>query len=380
LSRWPGKYVIGLTGSIGTGKSVVRRMLEHLGAYGIDADALAHRAMAKGAPGYDPILRAFGRFLLTPEEQIDRARLGRLVFNDPDALAVLEHILHPLVLQAVDLLVKRAPHKVVVIEAIKLFETDLVNMCDSLWVVYAPLEAQLSRLMQHRKMSEMEAQQRIAAQPPQETRFDRASVIIKNIASFGETWQQVTAAWQRFVPVKAVGAFPVSQPVKLPLGEVNVQRAGPRQVEEIVRVYHQADAGNTAVDSNAIMAAFGDKAFLLLKIENRTMGVLGWQVENLVARTTEILLDPNVPAAQYLPILIREMEHASTQLQCEISLIYVPPHLARYDSLWISLGYAEKKPDDLNVLAWKEAALESMQLDSILFVKPLRQDRVLRPI
>ncbi|HUM62446.1 MAG TPA: dephospho-CoA kinase, partial [Anaerolineaceae bacterium] len=350
MSRWPGKYVIGLTGSIGTGKSVVRRMLEHLGAYGIDADALAHRAMAKGAPGYDPILRAFGRFLLTPEEQIDRARLGRLVFNDPDALAVLEHILHPLVLQAVDLLVKRAPHKVVVIEAIKLFETDLVNMCDSLWVVYAPLEAQLSRLMQHRKMSEMEAQQRIAAQPPQETRFDRASVIIKNIASFEETWQQVTAAWQRFVPVKAVGAFPVSQPVKLPLGEVNVQRAGPRQVEEIVRVYHQADAGNTAVDSNAIMAAFGDKAFLLLKIENRTMGVLGWQVENLVARTTEILLDPNVPAAQYLPILIREMEHASTQLQCEISLIYVPPHLARYDSLWISLGYAEKKPDDLNVL------------------------------
>jgi len=372
--------VIGLTGSIGTGKSVVRRMLEHLGAYGIDADALAHRAMAKGAPGYDPILRAFGRFLLTPEEQIDRARLGRLVFNDPDALAVLEHILHPLVLQAVDLLVKRAPHKVVVIEAIKLFETDLVNMCDSLWVVYAPLEAQLSRLMQHRKMSEMEAQQRIAAQPPQETRFDRASVIIKNIASFEETWQQVTAAWQRFVPVKAVGAFPVSQPVKLPLGEVNVQRAGPRQVEEIVRVYHQADAGNTSVDSNAIMAAFGDKAFLLLKIENRTMGVLGWQVENLVARTTEILLDPNVPAAQYLPILIREMEHASTQLQCEISLIYVPPHLARYDSLWISLGYAEKKPDDLNVLAWKEAALESMQPDSILFVKPLRQDRVLRPI
>ena len=380
MSRWPGKYVIGLTGSIGTGKSVVRRMLEHLGAYGIDADALAHRAMAKGAPGYDPILRAFGRFLLTPEEQIDRARLGRLVFNDPDALAVLEHILHPLVLQAVDLLVKRAPHKVVVIEAIKLFETDLVNMCDSLWVVYAPHEVQLSRLMQHRKMSEMEAQQRIAAQPPQETRFDRASVIIKNIASFEETWQQVTAAWQRLVPVKAVGAFPVSQPVKLPLGEVNVQRAGPRQVEEIVRVYHQADAGNTAVDSNAIMAAFGDKAFLLLKIENRTMGVLGWQVENLVARTTEILLDPNVPAAQYLPILIREMEHASTQLQCEISLIYVPPHLARYDSLWISLGYAEKKPDDLNVLAWKEAALESMQLDSILFVKPLRQDRVLRPI
>ncbi|HNR02569.1 MAG TPA: dephospho-CoA kinase [Anaerolineaceae bacterium] len=380
MSRWPGKYVIGLTGSIGTGKSVVRRMLEHLGAYGIDADALAHRAMAKGAPAYEPIIDTFGRYLLTPEEQIDRSRLGRLVFNDPEALTRLESIIHPLVLQAVDLLIKRAPHKVVVIEAIKLFETDLARMCDSLWVVYAPPEIQLSRLMQHRKMDETEARQRIAAQPPQETRFDRASVIIKNIASFEETWQQVTNAWQRLVPAKAVGAFPVSQPVKLPLGEVNVQRAGPRQVEEVVGVYNHAYTGKSAFTASDIMAAFGEKAFLLLKIENRTMGVLGWQVENLVARTTEILLDPNVPAAQYLPILIREMEHASSELQCEISLIYVPPHLARYDSLWISLGYTEIKPADLKVLAWREAALESMQSDAILFIKQLRQDRVLRPI
>lgn len=380
MSRWPGKYVIGLTGSIGVGKSVVRRMLEHLGAYGIDADALGHRAMAKGAPGYDPILETFGRYLLTQEEQIDRAKLGRLVFNDPEALSALESILHPLVLQAVDLLVRRAPHKVVVIEAIKLLETDLVNMCDSIWVVYAPPEVQLARLMQHRKMTENEARQRIASQPPQESRFDRASVIIKNIATFEETWHQVTSAWQRFVPAKPVGAFPVSQPVRLPLGEVNVQRAGPRQLDEVVNVYNQAYSGKATISADDIMTAFGDKAFLLLKIENRTMGVLGWQVENLVARTTEILLDPNVPAAQYLPILIREMEHASSHLQCEISLIYVPPHLARYDSLWISLGYTERKPADLSVLAWREAALESMQPDSILFVKLLRPDRVLHPI
>lgn len=380
MSRWPGKYIIGLTGSIGTGKSVVRRMLEHLGAYGIDADALAHRAMAKGAPAYEPIIETFGRYLLTPEEQIDRSRLGRLVFNVPEAMTILESIIHPLVLQAIDLLVRRAPHKVVVIEAIKLLETDLVKMCDGVWVVYSPPEIQLARLMEKRKMTEPEARQRIASQPPQETRFDRASVIIKNIATYEETWQQVTSAWQRFVPTKAVGAFPVSQPVRLPLGEVNVQRAGPRQAEEVVNVYNQAYSGKTMVNSNDIMAAFGDKAFLLLKIENRTMGVLGWQVENLVARTTDILLDPNVPAAQYLPILIREMEHASTQLQCEISLIYVPPHLARYDSLWISLGYVEKKPADLSVLAWREAALESLQPDALLFVKQLRQDRVLHPI
>jgi dephospho-CoA kinase len=128
------------------------------------------------------------------------------------------------------------------------------------------------------------------------------------------------------------------------------------------------------------MKAFGEKAFLLLKIENVTRGVLGWQVENLVARTTEILLEPDIPAAQYLPILIREMEHASSQLQCEVSLIYVPPHLTRYAALWTSLGYTERKPAELGVLAWQEAAEESAQQGSALFFKQLRQDRVLRPI
>src|SRR5512136_646616 len=107
LSKWPGKFVIGLTGNIATGKSVVRRMLEHLGAYGIDADALAHRAIAKGAPGYDKVIETFGRYLLTSEDQIDREKLGRLVFGDTEALTTLEGITHPLVIQAVDLLIKR---------------------------------------------------------------------------------------------------------------------------------------------------------------------------------------------------------------------------------------------------------------------------------
>jgi dephospho-CoA kinase len=79
MSAWPGKYVIGLTGNIATGKSVVRKMLEHLGAYGIDADALAHRAIAKDAPGYQPVLDTFGSWILTPEGQIDRTKLGRIV-------------------------------------------------------------------------------------------------------------------------------------------------------------------------------------------------------------------------------------------------------------------------------------------------------------
>ncbi len=90
MSVWPGKFVIGLTGNIATGKSVVRKMLEHLGAYGIDADALGHRAIARDAPGYKPVLDTFGKWILASDGQIDRGKLARVVFADPDALIQLE--------------------------------------------------------------------------------------------------------------------------------------------------------------------------------------------------------------------------------------------------------------------------------------------------
>src|SRR5512143_3904929 len=108
MSAWPGKFVIGLTGNIATGKSVIRKMLEHLGAYGIDADALGHRAIANDAPGYQPVLNTFGRWILAPDGQIDRTKLARIVFSDPDALVRLESIVHPLVAQAVDVLIRRS--------------------------------------------------------------------------------------------------------------------------------------------------------------------------------------------------------------------------------------------------------------------------------
>ncbi len=146
MSKWVGKYVIGLTGNIGTGKSVVRRMLEHLGAYGIDADALSHRVTAKDAPGYQPIVKTFGRWILGPDGQIDRGKLARVVFSDPEALKTLEGVVHPLVNQAIDFLIQRSKQRVVVVEAIKLLEAGIGKQCDTIWVTYAPPETQAARL------------------------------------------------------------------------------------------------------------------------------------------------------------------------------------------------------------------------------------------
>ena len=89
MSALPGKYVIGLTGNIGTGKSEVRRMLEKLGAYGIDADALAHQVLLKGEPAFEAVIQEFGLEILGADGQIDRNRLGQVVFADPQALTNL---------------------------------------------------------------------------------------------------------------------------------------------------------------------------------------------------------------------------------------------------------------------------------------------------
>lgn len=200
MSNWPGKYVIGLTGNIATGKSVVCKMLEHLGAYGIDADALSHRAIARGAPGYQKVVDTFGRLILDESGDIDRARLGRLVFSDPEALRQLEAIIHPLVEQGVDLLIQRANQRVIVIEAIKILEGGLGKACDTIWTTYAPEHIQKTRLMRLRNMSEEDALQRIHAQPAQEAKMAAANLVIQNAGSFEDTWKQVEAGWKA-IPV-----------------------------------------------------------------------------------------------------------------------------------------------------------------------------------
>ncbi|NLG95971.1 MAG: dephospho-CoA kinase [Chloroflexi bacterium] len=379
MSKWAGKYVIGLTGNIGTGKSVVRRMLEHMGALGIDADSFSHRAMAKGAPGYQPIVEMFGRWILGPDGEIDRSRLGRIVFSDPRALAHLEAIIHPIVLQAIDWMIQRSEKSFVVIEAIKLIEAGIHKDCDSIWTVYAPPEIQMSRLMQKRGMSEAEARQRIMAQAPQEKKVAAANVVIRNIGSFEDTWRQVSAAWQKTVPA-GIQAAPAAPQKKLAPGEVVVTRGKPRDSARIAALISRV-ANNGRTTASDIMAAFGDKAFLLMRVSDsdQLIGVAGWQVENLVSRTTDIVIDPAFSPAQALPGLIQEMERSSKDLQCEASLIFTSPELS-IDSLWKSLGYERRTPQTLGVAVWQEAAIETLKPGQALYFKQLRVDRVLRPI
>jgi len=377
LSAWPGKYVIGLTGNIATGKSVVRKMLEHLGAYGIDADALSHRAIAKDAPGYQPVVDAFGRWILAPDGQIDRTRLGKIVFSDSDALEKLEAIIHPLVRQAIDLLVRRSNHKVIVLEAIKLLEGPLRAACDNIWVTTAPMEIQLRRLRLKRGMSADAARQRIAAQPPQAEKINAADVVIKNGGTFEAAWEQVLAGWQQTFPE---GIREPQQTLPADEGAMFVERAGPRQVEEIAGFITLISKGRREMSAEDVMAAFGEKAFLLLKVDQRLVGLAGWQVENLVARVSDVFLEPGLALGEAVRVLMEAIESASRELQSEALLLFLPPHLGRHSTVWAALGYRTRNPQDLKIKVWEEAALESMPVGTVMYFKQLRKDRVLRPV
>jgi len=228
------RYVIGLTGNIATGKSVVSGMLERLGARAIDADALAHELMEKGTPVWQAVVQEFGpsaalrrapgplalvlddkyrapgtkgsghgQGILYSNGSINRKKLGAIVFADEAALRRLEAIVHPAVIVRTEELIGESQEPVVVVEAIKLIEAGMHRTCDALWVVTCSNEQQLARLVKQRDLTEEEARQRIEAQPPQEAKLALADVVIDNSGSLNETWRQVKSEWDKILRLKS---------------------------------------------------------------------------------------------------------------------------------------------------------------------------------
>ncbi|MCJ7668677.1 MAG: dephospho-CoA kinase [Anaerolineae bacterium] len=190
------RWVIGITGSMGTGKSTVLRMLEKLGAKAIDADLLVHRVMAKGTTVYEEVVEAFGEGVLGPKGEIDRKRLAALVFSDEEALKRLEAIIHPVVENLIWEIAEEAKEEVVAIEAIKLLEASTGRWWDALWVVTCRPEEQSERLLAQ-GLSEEEIEGRLKAQGPISEKIKAANVIIDNSGSLEETWEQVKREWAK---------------------------------------------------------------------------------------------------------------------------------------------------------------------------------------
>ncbi|MFI1000991.1 dephospho-CoA kinase [Streptomyces galbus] len=187
---------VGLTGGIGAGKSEVSRLLVECGAVLVDADRIAREVVEPGTPGLAAVVEAFGEDVLTAEGRLDRPKLGSLVFTDPQKLALLNSIVHPLVGARSRALEEAAPEDAVVVHDVPLLtENGLAPLYDVVVVVDARPETQLDRLVRLRGMSEQDARARMAAQATREQRRAIADIVVDNDVPLPDLHRRVHEVW-----------------------------------------------------------------------------------------------------------------------------------------------------------------------------------------
>lgn len=186
---------IGLTGSIAVGKSFVCSVLRELGCHVLDADVTAREVVAKGTPGLTAIVGEFGETVLTEEGDLDRKKLGAIVFGDKEKRELLNSIVHPLVIEAQDRWIsdveKTDSDGIAVIDAALMIESGGYKRFDKLIVVWCNSAIQLERLMRRDGLSESDAKKRVAAQMPQDEKKKFADHLIDTSLGFDDTRAQV---------------------------------------------------------------------------------------------------------------------------------------------------------------------------------------------
>lgn len=189
--------MIGITGGIASGKSTVAKRLRELGASVLDADQIAKEVVEPQTQGWEKVKVKFPE-VIQANGEIDRRRLGQIIFSDPLKRQILEDIIHPLVKESLEEqgVAAKKMGLIVFAEVPLLFEVGWENWLEPVWLVYVRPEVQLQRLLARTNLSEAEALNMINAQIPLEDKVKRAEVVIDNNGDLKETWKQVDALWQ----------------------------------------------------------------------------------------------------------------------------------------------------------------------------------------
>jgi dephospho-CoA kinase len=303
-------FIIGLTGNIASGKSVVRQMLQNYGALTIDADLLAQRTYARNAPAYDEIISHFGVEILDDDNEIDRKRLGKIVFSDSQQLIQLEEIVHPYTLDALEFILKQARTSVIVLEMIKLIEIGLGDLCDSIWVCTAPDQVRVERLVDERSLSIQQANDRINSQQFQQFKIDQADVVIDTDCTFTRTWEQVQAGIDMEV-------IPVNRtPRGRWLGDS--LRVRPLNFSEVVTCANfYSDLRGTSIQVEEVFKILGTSSLMAYWHNQELVGLLNWRMANFVTLLIDLISRPG----QTFPRtgkMLRIFESLSRQHLCEM--------------------------------------------------------------
>lgn len=191
--------IIGLTGGIATGKSQVSSILSELGAMVIDADIVAREVVQKGLPAWQQLKDTFGEEYFLSNGELNRRKLGQLVFSHPDELAKLNSITHPAIKAKIEERINdlkvQGYNGIVVVDAALLLEAGWETMVDQVWVVDAPMEKRIERIMKRDNLTRDQALSRINSQMSQQERIAKADKIIYNNSDIDSLREQVLRIW-----------------------------------------------------------------------------------------------------------------------------------------------------------------------------------------
>jgi len=187
---------IGLTGGIASGKSMVARVLQEMGAVLLSADKIGHQIIEPGKTAYYDLIDNFGKEILNADGTINRKELGGIVFKDPQKLKLLNQLTHPPIMQEIKLklaqIEQEQPEAIVVMEIPLLYETRMEKLFDQVWVVWVDRETQIKRLMARDAIDRSDAISRIYSQMPLDEKARRADLVIDNCGSIEETIAKAT--------------------------------------------------------------------------------------------------------------------------------------------------------------------------------------------
>lgn len=436
-------YLIGLIGNLGSGKSTVRRMLEELGARGVDADTLAHVAMRRGTPTWRAIVRAFGEAILMYDGRIDRGALAARVFADADALRTLETIVHPVVIAETQTVLRATTQPVVVLEAIKLFEAGMDQWCDALWAVTCAPETQIERVMRTRHLDAEHARARLAAQDGFAEKLRRADIVIDNSGDLAATRAQVARVWKTLrpeiardkrewlwttpsAPAPEIALPPVTPavstpppapvvtpevtapprapapvvtpaisapPAPAPTPEIVAPLPAPKPTLEFeVRRSRRSDLEALAVAiakrenlarplSHAeTVKRLGSGGYRLAISDGRIVAYAAWEAENLVATIRELWAESNYIALLALPRLFDLIEEEAHTLLCEVSVLFLEVSAPLYLSEQAGAhGYQPAELANLHPV-WQPIVRERLKPGERIWVKRLRAELITKPI
>ncbi len=192
--------IIGLTGGICSGKSTVSHMLAKLGATVLDADEIGHEALKPDTEVWHKVVAAFGRQILTAKGDIDRNKLGKIVFDSAESLSQLNRIMHPRMYEMIKVQLeqyRKQGTRAVVLEAPLLIEANWTSLVDEVWITVAPEPIVLKRLQDRNGLSTPESLVRIHSQMSNEERLKHADLIIDTDCDFDELRTRVEKLWRR---------------------------------------------------------------------------------------------------------------------------------------------------------------------------------------